>query len=446
MGLLSKISQMLGKKTAPEVYGPGSLPLYGQGSIRWFSPGSQIDYAAKAGKVYDNSTVASGIRFKSNLFAEAPLTVETLKNGQWEKLDGHELISLIESPNPWYDSSVLWMGTCLSWDIDGNAYWLKLKTNSGRVGGFMYIPHTQIEPRSNDKTKLVTHYQYTPLGSSKALDLKLEDVVHFRFGIDPEYPSKGMSAMKAALREVATDNEANNYAAALLGNMGVPGVVLSPKADKVEDTPDPNKRQELKERWRRETTGDARGNVVMMPFPCDIHQLTMSPEDLALDKLRTVPVERICSALGLDPMVLGLSSPNKTYSNYKEALEAAVRLTIMPSKSIMAKQLTMQCLAPDFGAKGMRCGWDYSDVWVLQDDTNELWKTASQAYIAGVVTRADARALIGLESKPGDDVYYTDLTLGYDAAAQKTKADMQKAIRDYRNAFEIEQAGYADTD
>ena len=117
MGFLSKL---FGVKASVGALGPmtdHSIPS----SLSWVT-NSQINYEAKAGQVYTNNIVASGIAFLSKLFAEAPLTVEAMKGDKWEPLDSHPLVDLIDSPNPWYDGSVLWMGTLLSLVIDGNAY------------------------------------------------------------------------------------------------------------------------------------------------------------------------------------------------------------------------------------------------------------------------------------------------------------------------------------
>ena len=51
--------------------------------------------------------------------------------------------------------------------------------------------------------------------------------MHFRFGLDPENDRKGRSPLAGVLREVFTDDEAANYTASLLRNMGVPGIIVS---------------------------------------------------------------------------------------------------------------------------------------------------------------------------------------------------------------------------
>ena len=72
----------------------------------------------------------------------------------------------------------------------------------------------------------MTHYTYTVDGQE--IDLAPSKVVHFRFGMDPENERKGRSPLAAALREIFTDDEAANYTASLLRNMGVPGIIVSP--------------------------------------------------------------------------------------------------------------------------------------------------------------------------------------------------------------------------
>ena len=56
------------------------------------------------------------------------------------------------------------------------------------------------------------------------------DVVHFRHGINPHDLRKGLSPIHGVLREIFMDLEASNFVASLLRNMGVPGVVISPKS------------------------------------------------------------------------------------------------------------------------------------------------------------------------------------------------------------------------
>lgn len=417
------------------------------------SQNSQIDYATDAGLIYDCGAVGIGINKTWLIFSESPIIIQeeskqgTQDSTNWQESKNHPLVKAIENPNPYYDDSVLWYGTLISLLVSGNAYWLKVKDRAGRVAGFHYLPHLNVtveNDRNNEaKTKLITHYNYTGGGSSQPINI--EDIIHFRYGVDPQDARYGLSPLAAVLREVVGDNAAGNYAAAILRNFGAISLLISPKTDGAGEMVTPDQLDRAEDRVKRGTTGDAAGSVVALGLPTDVKEISATPEKMALDSLRKVPADRIFGALGMDPMIAGQESASKTYSNYEKALEAFVRNTIIPLKKIIGKQIKRQCLDTDFKEPEKRVYWDFSEVWVLQDDINEIWKTASQAYMAGVVMRSDARRLLNLESTANDDVYYTDLTLGMDQATQKAKADMQKAMRTYRDNFEREQEQYVDT-
>ena len=65
--------------------------------------------------------------------------------------------------------------------------------------------------------------------NGKTYVLSKDDIIHYRDGIDPENDRFGLSGLSAVLREVFTDNEAATYSAAILRNMGVPSIIVTPK-------------------------------------------------------------------------------------------------------------------------------------------------------------------------------------------------------------------------
>src|SRR5438552_1145485 len=98
---------------------------------------------------------------------------------------------------------------------------------AGAVREFWYLPHWQVAPLyPSDGSEFQTGWLYTVNG--RRFELRLEDVVHFRFGIDPTNQRLGVSRLYPVLREVATDNAISTMLGALFRNMGVPGVLISP--------------------------------------------------------------------------------------------------------------------------------------------------------------------------------------------------------------------------
>jgi HK97 family phage portal protein len=394
-------------------------------------PSSDFNYNKEAGQRFDNGVVFANINFISRVWPEAPLCVKEAKantEGQFDLIPDHEMLEVIDNPNPWYNGDVLWFGVILSLIAAGNAYWLKVRhETTQQVIGLLYIPHTSIWPmndqNNDDKTLLITYYQYTDSVSGLTKRLEVEDVVHFRWGIDPAWPAMGLSPVFAVLREIVGDNLASTYLSALLRNMGVPGIIFAPKGNVGAMKPD--QRKTLKTLWR-DFTRDKTGQPFVVPVAVDVVKASMSPKDLELSKRFDIPVGRICSVIGIDPMVLGLPSETKTYANLAIAMNAAYKLNIIPTKTMLAKQLDRQLLI-DFDFKGKKTGWDYTEVAALQDDQDALWNRATTGFVSGVTTRAESKRVINNEFVKVDDardnVYFTDLQFGgFEATEEDKKA------------------------
>ena len=411
----------------------GINPSY---SLVGLQPGARYDYGAGAGRRWDNAVVATGVQFLATSMAEAPLIVETRAKSasgdlQWDAVPDHPLRLALDYANEWYDESALWMGTMLSWVADGNAYWLKLRNKTGAVVGFIYVPHTQIEPKHDrdnaDGSKLVTHYWYTPPGSGAGQAIERSEVVHFRNGIHPERPWLGLSPVASVLRQICGDNDVATYTAALMRNMGVTGTIFIPKEDIEIGVAGPEQQQQFKQTFQREMTGEGAGGCLIAPFPMSITNPGKTPQDLMVDKVDAQFAADICAAMGFDPMALNLPSQSKTYSNYEEAKRAAYTSVVMPTKRILGQQLTKQCLMPDFQDRASRVGWDYSQVRALEDDKTALWGRVSDAYAKGVIKRAVALSQLGLDFAPEDEVYIQDVMLGSVAAGGVDQAKAMAA-------------------
>lgn len=392
--------------------GSGSAVNYmGMGwgrSIFWGTqPGTTIDYAGQVGELWKGTVVSICLSWIAENFPEPELMVEMRTGeGDWEQSLDHDLVDLINNPNPDWDGDDLWAATLLSWWTDGNAYWYK-----GRAGGYgkpkelWYIPHWMMKP-ARDKTsdEFITHYIYTPNG--KPTRVNREDIVHFRYGRDPENAMEGMSPLKWLLKEIFTDMQASTYSAALLKNMGVPGVIITPKPDQLSPASLEEATPLIEAQWGS-LTGDGSGKPLILDSAIDVNKLGFSPEELALEKLVERPEARICAAMRVPAAVIGLNvgDKQKTYSNVAEMREATFENNIMPTQRRFKRTLTRQLL-PDFNDnRQYRVEWDYSKVAVLQEDVNAIWDRALKARQANVITVNETRAVMGYKETddPTDD-------------------------------------------
>jgi HK97 family phage portal protein len=310
------------------------------------------------------------------------------------------------------------MSTLLSWVVDGNAYWYIERSAAGFPVGLTYIPHYRIEPAwPKDGSAYRSGYVYRVDGQTRSY--KITDIVHFQNGQDPANERKGLSPLAAELRSVCADHEAQTYTASLLRNMGVPGVVVSPK-DASMDIP-PEQARALKELWREAVTGDNRGQPIVPTLPVEVQNPGFSPEQLALDKIARFPTPRLLAPLGIDPMLLGLPSDTKTYANMEQAREHTYEQVLIPLQATFDSQLTMQLMPQMPGTTPQdRLGRDYSDVRCLQEDMDKLWARLTRAVGGPWKTVNEARAEVGLDPlEGGDDLYEKPAPLGPEPSAER---------------------------
>lgn len=365
----------------------------------------RIDYAVEVGDGRGNSAVMACILWFVRAFPEAPIRVSARgRTPQQNKpIPNHPMVMLLERPNPYYSGIIMLMAMLADWLATGNGYLVKLR-NQGRVPvQLWWIPQSLITPKwPDDGSVYISHYEYSPQG--RPYRLEVEDVVHVRYGLDPDNPRKGLGPLASVLREIFTDDEAAAFSATLLRNLGVPGVVISPDD---EDGLEPEEATEIKEQFETRFGDENRGRALVTLGKTKVTVLSFNPQQMDLKTLRRVPEERISAVFGIPAIVAGLGAglDRSTFANYAEAREAAYESNIIPNQRLIAAELSLQLL-PDF-ADPLRevVDFDNTQVRVLQDDQNRLYARLSQGVTAGWISVNDARLATGQKPFPNDVVY-----------------------------------------
>ncbi|MCH7552493.1 MAG: phage portal protein [Chloroflexi bacterium] len=244
-----------------------------------------------------SSIIMASVNWIARTFPEAPPMMWAKDSkGSLEAVTDHPLVSLLRRPNAFYSGSVLWMATLLSFVLDGNAYWIKVRNAVDGPIELWYQPHWLISPKwpVGTTTEYITHYEYmTSTGLKRA---ETSDVVHFRFGLDPNNVRLGLSPLKALFRELWTDEEASNFTATLLRNQGVPGLIISPDGE-MAVAPSRDEIKEAQAFFDQRTTGDHRGRSMFMMGPTKVDQFGFNPEQMSLALLRQIPEERVTAVV-----------------------------------------------------------------------------------------------------------------------------------------------------
>ena len=385
-------------------------------SLSWFLPRTKINYAAEVGDVLKSDIVMACILWIMRTFPEAPIALHAmLRDGSMEPMDGHPALRLLRNPNPHHTTLHLWAATMLSYHADGNAYWLIVRSRAGLPAQLWWVPHTIMEPAfPSDGSEYISHYWYKP--NERRIAIRAEDVVHFRMGLDPDDWRRGLSPLKAAMRELFSDAEAANWTAALLRNGGVPGVMVSPKT--WEYSIGEGDVEATKEYFRTAFTGDRRGEPLALSGPTDVQQFGFSPEQMDLTALRRVPEERVSGQLGIPAIVAGLGAglDRSTFANMAEAREMAYESNIIPTQRVIAETLNRQFLQRNYmvdGNQGRRLElyFDNSNVRVLQEDENQKAIRYGAMVAGGFLKVSEARQAFNYPWTPADEVYLRSAVL-----------------------------------
>lgn len=349
------------------------------------------------------------IRAKAKSFIEAPLGVFEKVDGSWEEIPGHQLARLWSRPNP-YSTGRLMGGLHIRQVVAaGTSYALKDRSAAGLPVRLWPMRSDLVEPLAwNDVTpqqladlgrergEQLVGWRYTVAGETRLY--RVEDVLVLKEEDDPNDFRIGLSPLKAQLKEVLTDEEAAVFTGALLKNMAIPGVILTPAS---EPGPSPDEADDMVEAFKDKWGGAGRGEpMVVSGGPMNVEVVSFSPEQMNLDKLRMIPESRISAAIGVTPQYAGLMvGVDSTFANWREAREAQTEDHTAPIWGTFGELIT-HSLGPDFGlTESQAARFDISEVRSLQEDRNEQMDRLNRGVQGGWITREEARLQIGMPAE-----------------------------------------------
>ena len=367
--------------------------------------GTRFNYAQRVGDGHDASVIMAPVTWIMQNAAQVPWDLQQLIKEQWTVQPDHDLVDLIDTPNAQYSGDQLVMGTvvCLLTSVD--AYWIIVRDDAGKPSELWLAPSNLVTPMTwpgNETSSFIDYYQYRPGGEERKI--VPEDMIHFRIGIDPNDVRHGLSPLYPILREVFTDVEAANFTGALLHNMGIPGVIISPKGEVTITDP-----TEVKKKFNEEFGGDKRGGSMVNSIPVEVQTFGFNPDEMAIEKLRNISEERVCANLHVKPSTIGFGTgleQTKVGATAQEERKSSWEDGVIPLVKMMTKTATRK-LVPDFGGqpRTMRLWPDLSDVEALKESADALVKRVILKVKAGIQTVMQGQIELGDEVDDTQNIY-----------------------------------------
>lgn len=360
-------------------------------------------YDLATGAYAKNELVYACIAAITRQFNEAPLTVYNRKSG--EKMPKHPLSLLFENPAPMMKASrfTFWEDALMHYLIAGNMYVMKIRggvSGTGKIKELMLLRPDLVEIKTTGLQ--VTHYVY-----NTSVNIAVDDMIHVRTS-NPLSPFIGMPPMQAAVRQIASDNEATDFTHATMKNRGnAPGVMVKLPGD----LPDKDQLQRMRAQWRQSYSGDNRGGVMFMSNGGEAMTLALNMRDLTMPDLRDLTEARICGIFGVPPIVVGavVGLKRSTFANYAEARQSFVQDTIIPLQKKLCAELDIE-LAAEFG-NDIYIASDLSDVSSLTGIRQTEFTNSDLGVQHGWLTVNEARVRSGYGRVQGGDVFLRGMVM-----------------------------------
>jgi HK97 family phage portal protein len=377
----------------------------------------RYDWARNAGadgNEFKSSVLAAPLDFLMRTFPEAPPIVKRRRQGLWEEEPDHPLTKLLENPNPFYGGEELWMTTVLDLAF-GNAFWIKVRNRIGDPVELWWVPRYAMKAKWPDDGKtFISHYEYNVGRGAK--DIPVRDVVHLRYGIDPNNTRYGLSRLGALMREVGVDEQAANFTATILRNLGVIGIVISPEASVGQVSKETL--QETKAYVNAQFTGERRASPLALGAATKVQTLNYNMQGFDVSPIRDVSEERVCAVLGIPAAVVGFGTglqQTKVGATMRELRQLTWTGGILPLQRNVGKQIQRQLMSEFEVDKRQLAKFTFDDTQVraLWEDQNEKHTRVREDYKATLIDRAEARRETGRAARTEDvDVYFSAPTAG----------------------------------
>ena len=376
-----------------------------------YLPGSNQNWERLAGDPANNAVASTIIGWVARTLPESPpIVTRPTRDGSRERYNEHPILALLNYPNGQYSGDQLMAATIRDYMANGNAYWRIQRNGAGRAAGLWYVPASTVKVVAGDTTdNFIDHYELR-INASHTESLPTDDLVHFRYALDPLTGGRtGIGPFRALYRSIVILNMGENFEASILRKHGAPGLFLSVSPEGGPITLD--EARLWKQSIDESTSGDNAGKTIVGLPGSVLTAFGFSPEQLALTTMLDRYEALMCAATGINPVVLGLKVglEHSTYANMEEAQRSAYEKAVIPMKSALAMDITNQLLYTEFDKRssGYEVEYDYSGIECLSDKQDDLVARLVSAAGGPYLTPNEARVQAGLDPIPDGDTLRT---------------------------------------
>ena len=403
MGIFDKffkkeIQQVTQRKEAPKVMF-NKLNAYASKSNRKYK-----DYAKEGYE--ENAIVHRCIQLIANSASAVKIDIYDGDN----LLENHELISLLQRPNP-LQSGVEFFSSLYSYlMISGNTYIVR-DSDALRPARELYLLRPDRMRVNASESMIPDAYEYVvdgrvlksyPVdptnGMSQIKQTKLWSPLDDFYGLSP---------IMASAYNIDQHNLAGLHNVALLKNGCTPSGML-----KFEPTDETGMSTELTDEQRARLLEDLEfrfqgthnsGRPMLLEGNFTYQQLGLNPKDMDFLELLNLSAREIALCFGVPAQLIGIPD-SQTYSNMETAKLALYEETVIPLLKRVESDLN-EYLAPLYNGD-IHIQYDINSIPAMSEKTKQTYANVQGAVTAGILTRNEAREKLGLDPIDGADELY----------------------------------------
>jgi len=364
-------------------------PMFADAS--YYSSGSmQLSglWAAYGGLYKSQMWVGTLVRKLAMATARMPFDIKRAGAGNEQTPEAGPLTDLMLRPNPRMSGFKLWQWTSSTRDIYGEAFWLKLRDDKGKVRELHPMHPTNVVVRRLPDGTLGYIYSAGVRDVSMLPPIPESDVVAFTT-YNPDTLNRGLSNLES-LRMTLLNEDASRRATASFWDKGArPSVVLSTDATLSQGAID-----RLKAQFNAAHGGaDNMGGTAIFEEGISPTVIQLNMEEMQYIESRKLNREEVCAAYDVPPPAVHILD-HATFSNVTEQLRSLYRDTMAP-RFVDFESVINHQLVPDFYDPGevfTRFNMDE----VLRGDFEVRAESANKLIQVGVMQPAEARPMFNL--------------------------------------------------
>ena len=348
------------------------------------------------------------------------------------KLDNHELISLLQRPNP-LQSGVEYFSSLYSYLlISGNSYLLRDTEGFTPPRELYLLRPDRIEIKANESI-IPESYNYVidgvtrnvyrvdpTTGQGQIKQIKLWSPLDDFYGLSP---------IMASAYNIDQHNLAGMHNVALLKNGCTPSGML-----KFEPTDETGMSTQLTDDQRARLLEDLEfrfqgthnsGRPMLLEGNFSYQQLGLNPKDMDFLELLNLSAREIALCFGVPAQLIGIPD-SQTYSNMETAKLALYEETVIPLLARVESDLN-EYLSPLYDGD-IRIQYDLDSIPAMAEKRKQVYENVVQGVNAGILTRNEARDRLGLEEVTGGDDLYIPSNLFPIGETETSPEDSTKPV------------------